>query len=116
MTLEEVAENLDIDLATCIGRFAGNRALYVKFLRKFVDDLSMNQLKSALEHRDEEEIEKAAHALKGVCANLGITRLTGLSHQIVQGIRKGEPWEEIPAQCIKEYERTCDVIRSLHES
>jgi len=52
-------------------------------------DLNCSQLVQALETGDVETIRESAHALKGVCVNIGAVRLAGLSSSLM-AIRRGD--------------------------
>lgn len=70
----QLAEN-GADVEGALRRFIGNEALYVKFFLKLKDDPSYGDLNRNLEQGNYEEAFKAAHTLKGVSANLGLTPL-----------------------------------------
>lgn len=82
------------DVDGAIARFMGNEQMYVKFLGKLVQDDSFDKLNAALAVGDVEEGFAAAHTLKGVLGNLGLTVLLALNTPIVETLRVGE----IPAQ------------------
>lgn len=75
MTIEQCYSAIESNYEEVLGRFAGNKMLVEKFARKFVDDPSYQMLTETLEKKDYEEAFRAAHTLKGVCANLGFTQL-----------------------------------------
>ncbi len=118
MNLEEVAKALAIDLDASVARFAGNRTLYARFLKKFPDDQSMTQLQTAIEQKDSQALERSAHTLKGVCANLGLSRLADLASAVVSAVRNGDA-DSLYADtgllndCRKEYDRVCKLITEL---
>lgn len=49
--------------------------LIAKFVVKFLDDRSAEKLFSAWDAHDAEAFFEGAHAMKGVCANIGLTAL-----------------------------------------
>lgn len=115
VNLEEAAVLLGIDLKRSIDRFAGSKMLYEKYLKKFLEDTSMAELEEAISSEDFVKIEKTAHTIKGVCANLGITLLADYCNNIVQCIRnnKGELLyrdESYFGNCRKEYDRVCRTL------
>lgn len=65
-----------VDVEGTLRRFMGNEALFMKFLTKFKSDSSYTNLKTSLDNGDFEAAFKAAHTLKGVSANLGLTPIT----------------------------------------
>lgn len=90
MNLQELGKTLNMDIQAAVDRFAGQESLYVKFLKRFSGDTTINDLKSALETRDWKNVERSAHTIKGVSANLGLKELYRFSDNIVQSVRKGE--------------------------
>lgn len=68
---QKLAEN-GADVEGTLSRFAGNEAIYLKFLLKFKADPNFNALKESLDGNNIEEAFKAAHTLKGVSINLGL--------------------------------------------
>ena len=63
--------NYGCDTQTALERFLGKEELYLKFIRKFLDDKSFNDLKSFISESDYENALKSVHSLKGVSGNLG---------------------------------------------
>jgi HPt (histidine-containing phosphotransfer) domain-containing protein len=56
-------------------RVMNNVKLYVKFLGKFKDGTSLDELEAALAAGDLEKAQGAAHTVKGVAANLSLSEL-----------------------------------------
>ena len=58
----------------------------------FLKDTSagLDQIREALRTRDARTCERAAHALKGSCGNVGAMRLSGLMEELLRRIRSGE--------------------------
>lgn len=107
MNLEELAGMLNMDLAGTLARFGGSRALMVRFLKKFPQDTTFETLKAAVAAGDHETIERAAHTLKGVAANLGLEPVRASSDALVLAVRSGRA-SEIPA--------LFDVLRTDYET
>jgi HPt (histidine-containing phosphotransfer) domain-containing protein len=61
-----------VDWDEILDRFMGNENLIAKFMFKFLNDQSMNDLTKYLEEGNVSEAFKAVHTLKGVGANLGL--------------------------------------------
>ena len=70
-----VLENAGVDSNAAINRFCGNLDMYQKFLFKFLDDKSYENLMSAIEANDFDSAILHVHSLKGVSGNLGLTRI-----------------------------------------
>ena len=58
--------------------------LIVRFLKKFETDKSYTELVAAYEADDIEGIFSASHTLKGVAANLSLTRLYSIASEITE--------------------------------
>jgi HPt (histidine-containing phosphotransfer) domain-containing protein len=58
-----------------------------KFIVRFLKDDSYPQLQQALDEEDYETAFRAAHTLKGVCQNLGITVLFESSSALTEALR-----------------------------
>lgn len=74
MTIEECYQTLGGNYAEVSTRLPG-LCLIEKFIGKFLDDKSFETLCREMEAGNREEAFRAAHTLKGVCANLSFTRL-----------------------------------------
>lgn len=96
MTLQEFAEKSNMELAVTVSRFGGNEGLLVKFLKKFGQDKTYEELSASVEQEDYPTVERAAHTLKGVSANLGLEDIRQKSDLIVGAVRSGQ-YEKIPA-------------------
>ena len=74
MTLKEFYEQIDSDYKDVIKRLC-DEDMIKKFVFKFPEDPSFNDLKDGLKKNDAEKAFCAIHTLKGVCSNLGFERL-----------------------------------------
>lgn len=95
-----------LDYETGLGRFMGKEALFVKFLMKFVDDKSFQNLKEQIENGECEEAFKAAHTLKGVAANLAFDELAKVA---------GDITEELRAQRLEEAVKQLPVLEEAYK-
>ena len=86
MTIEECYQPLGGDYAALKTRLS-SESLIKKFITKFLDDSSFSELCRALENSQREEAFRAAHTLKGVCANLGFDRLGASASKLTELIR-----------------------------
>lgn len=77
--------NCDVDGA--LERFVDDSDLYVSCLEIFAKDENFENLRKALEVQDYEAAFKAAHTLKGVAGNLGLTPLLHAIVNIVEPLR-----------------------------
>ena len=94
--------------------------LIAKFALKFLDDGSCDTLLTALAAGDEAGIFAGAHALKGVCANLGFNSLSQAASVLAEEFRPGSPRTMDQAQVDSQaaqvkalYDRTVEAIRQF---
>lgn len=88
MTLEECYQQLNGDLASARSRLMSER-LVDKFIRKYPDDTTFQQLKEAVAQLDRKAAFSAAHTLKGVAANLSFTDLQKSASELTEQLRDG---------------------------
>lgn len=88
--LRKALSSWGADMEGAVRRFAGNEALYEKFLYKFLQDATYESLSKAVEQNDTEEAMRASHTLKGITGNLGLNPLFSLCSDYVDAIRAGE--------------------------
>jgi len=98
----EKGENGDmavtIDTKEGLGRLMNNKKLYGKLLNNFQNGNAVEELVSSIEGGDAEKIKNAAHALKGVAANLALLELRAISQEIENLAKEGKPADDmIPA-------------------
>ena len=63
--------------------------LISRFIIKFLDEKSYERLTSAWASRDAEGVFEAAHALKGVSANLGLDEISHRASDLAEEFRPG---------------------------
>lgn len=114
MTLRECYAALGGDYENVVGRLM-NEKIVRKFLFKFLDDASYSTLIRTLEAGDYEEAFRAAHTLKGVCSNLGLSRLLDSSSRMTEALRERKPgdYTALAAEVKADYEHTTRVIREF---
>ena len=64
-----------VDYENAVKRFAGNEALYERFLKKLTEDDHLAIGEQAMKEERYEDVLEAVHALKGVAGTLGMTEL-----------------------------------------
>lgn len=102
----------NIDYENGKKRFAGNEALYEKYLLKFRDDTHYGLARAAFEAADYETLLKETHTLKGVAGTLGLLDIYRVCTEIVNALRTDKP-EEVPAlmpDLQEVYEKTINVL------
>ncbi|BDF69187.1 hypothetical protein CE91St41_01680 [Oscillospiraceae bacterium] len=78
------------DYEGTMARFMGNEAMYRKFLGMLFQDQNLQKLGDALEGGDMQAAFEAAHTLKGVVGNMGLTPLYQAVCAIVEPLRAKE--------------------------
>ena len=119
MTIEACYQQLGGSYADVSSRLPSIR-LVEKFIGKFLEDASFQSLCSAMEAGDRAEAFRAAHTLKGVCANLSFTRLQDSAGRLTELLRpEGEGIPEGAAVLMEEvrgdYQVTTGAIRAYLE-
>lgn len=117
MTIKELYENIGADWQDVLQRFGGNEAIVKKFAIKFLEDPGFSDLKDALAERDLESAFRAAHTLKGVCLNLGLSNLYGPTHDITEVLRAGsfDGTEELLAAMEVQYQKIVGLVTELKD-
>ena len=90
----EIFEVYGADYNSTMARFMGKEAMYLKFLDMLFQDENLQKLGTALEQQDYEAAFAAAHTLKGVVGNMGLTPLFNAVCAIVESLRKREVPED----------------------
>ena len=89
MTIEECYQKMGGDYAEVSTRLPSLK-LIEKFIGRFLEDKSFETLCAEMEGGNRKEAFHAAHTLKGVCANLGFTRLLDSAARLTEELRPGE--------------------------
>lgn len=115
MTIEECYQELGGNYAEVCTRLPSPR-LVEKFVGKFLDDHSYETLVEQIAAGNRAEAFRAAHTMKGVCANLSFTRLFASASALTEALRL--EGEVIPAEALslleevrRDYQTTVDAIR-----
>ncbi len=89
MSLERFYETVGGDLSATAARLGG-AVLAERFLRLFAGDDTFDMLSAAMTAGDTQRAFRAAHTLKGVAANLGLSRLCEASSALTEALRSGD--------------------------
>lgn len=113
MTLQECYAAMGSDYGDVIGRLRSER-LVQKFVLKFLDDPSFDLLCRSMQSGQWEEAFRASHTLKGVCQNLGFTKLGQSSSALTEALRGGytPQADGLLDQVMADYEMTANAIRT----
>ena len=88
------------DVDGAMERFLEDEELYLSCLEMVLLDSNFEKLEIALKEEKIEAAFDAAHTLKGVFANLGLTPMLCLAEQMVEPLRRGVSenlWEQYEA-------------------
>ena len=114
MTLQECYDRFHGDYEGTKRRMTSD-TLIAKFLGRFPDDDTMPRLAAAMSATDQPEAFRMAHTLKGLAANLGLTRLQEAAHELCESLR--DHWgDDAPAlynTVLSEYQTTVDAIKAF---
>lgn len=120
MTIQECYQMLGGNFADVEKRLP-SVSLVAKFITKFLDDSSFSQLCRTMQAGQCGEAFRAAHTLKGVCANLGFDRLGASAGQLTELLRPES--DSIPEgadltlnEVKQDYELTVNAIRAYLDS
>ncbi len=107
-----VLEETDVEGA--LKRLAGDEDLYCSLLAQFLVDHTMNSLSVAIRDQDIEAAVTAAHALKGLTANLGLIPLSYSISNLVVLLRSGgrDEIEESYQVVVRYYKDIIAVIQN----
>ncbi len=110
-------QSAGVDTEGALRRFAGNSALYERFLLRFPADENFDKIGEAMEAGDWEAMLAAAHTLKGVSGNLGMNRLFEACSRTVALLRQDDvAGAKESYQALKEsYSKICAVLKQIEE-
>jgi two-component system sensor histidine kinase/response regulator len=96
---DEVPEVEGLDTKDGLTRVAGNRKLYVKLLRQFVEqqEPALEQIGAALSNGEEALAERLAHTLKGVAGNIGAKGVQSAAGVVERLVREKAAGAELEA-------------------
>lgn len=113
MTMEECYKSMEADYEDVLRRL-GNEDRVKRFLGKIPEDPSFSLLCEAYGRGDGQEAFRAAHSLKGICMNLGLSMLCASSAALAEELRGGaltEASAPLLEQVKKDYQTTTECIR-----
>lgn len=107
--IEQLAD-YGVNIPLTLERFVGNEELYRTCLMMLLDDKNLEIIGQSLKEKDYEEAFNAAHALKGVVGNLGLTPLFNATSVLVEALR-GKEYGELDGQ----YEELCHQFETVRQ-
>lgn len=87
MDFKACFERYGADYTVTMERFMFREEMYLRFLNMMLEDDNFPKLKAALEANDLDAAFDAAHTLKGVSANMGLTPLYNAVCEVVEPLR-----------------------------
>lgn len=87
--LQSLFEAYGADYNAAMARFMGNEVTYLRILNMLFQDTNLQKLGDALSRGDLAGAFEAAHTLKGVAGNLGLTPFYESVCSIVEPLREG---------------------------
>jgi HPt (histidine-containing phosphotransfer) domain-containing protein len=79
------------DTENALKRCMGNEAFYFRLIKMAAEDGNFKKLDEAFEASDIEQCFEAAHAIKGVVGNLGLTPLYDAATELTELLRPLQP-------------------------
>ena len=92
-------------------RCMNNEALYLKLVNMFLDKNSYDELKEAIANDDLDKAFQAAHALKGVLANLSLTPLFDIDFEVTELLRNRQKMDY--SELLQKYENKYSELLTL---
>ncbi|MBR3663500.1 MAG: Hpt domain-containing protein [Desulfovibrio sp.] len=86
MTIPELYAAIDGSYES-VKRILPTDALVEKFVLRIIDEKSFERLKNAKDSHDPKELFEAAHAIKGICANVGLDKLSAQASVVAEEFR-----------------------------
>ncbi|MDR2193134.1 MAG: Hpt domain-containing protein [Treponema sp.] len=102
-----------VDQEEWLKRMMNNKKLYIKLLTKFRNEINLSELLRAVEAKDCNKAEEAAHTIKGVSGNLSFTALyeksAALDAQLKNNIIDMDAVDDI-VNCFNETQKVIDGV------
>lgn len=86
-----------------------------KHIRRFTQNGAAERLFEAGKSMDPAELFEAAHAMKGVCANLGLTSLSEAASEIAEEFRPGNQRKLSDAEVSAKLARTAELYKKTED-
>ena len=119
MNVQELYAAIGGDYDSAKSRLMSDKIIS-KFVVKYKNDPSYQELVDAVAAQDEDAIFRASHTLKGVAANLALTGIWQLANEITEAYRPGNdalkaalPLEERMAQLTAIYNNTVEKLNEF---
>ncbi len=114
MTVQELYQSIGGDYEQVI-RVLRMDKLVDKHIRKLTSNGVIESLLAAGQEMDPTALFETSHAVKGVCANLGLTELAAAASEISEEFRPGNPRRLSDAEVAERLDRIGDIYRKTAE-
>ncbi|MDL2300734.1 Hpt domain-containing protein [Lachnospiraceae bacterium OttesenSCG-928-D06] len=115
MELVELYQAIDVDVNVVVGRLGLTERHLKKYLGKFRNNKEFTKLTDAVAAKDYENVEWAAHTLKGVASNLGLDLLQVTFQKMVDSVRSNhtEEIDGLYATAKVDYEKVMGLLAQV---
>ena len=109
----EVFDAYGADYGATMARFMGSETMYLRLLDMLFQDKNLQKLGDAVASGDLRGVFEAAHTLKGVAGNMGLTPLYDAVCAMVEPLRTGQPRADYPVlyQVVQEEFQRAKIFR-----
>lgn len=114
MTIQELYSEIGGDYDQAI-RVLRVDKLIDKHIKKLPNNGVVDGMIEAGNRMDPTELFEKAHAMKGVCANLGLTELSGLASEIAEEYRPGNSRTLSDAEVTERIEKISEIYKRTVE-
>ena len=117
MTIKECYEIMGENYNDVLARLQIER-LVIKYALKFLDDPTYEMITVALKEKDYATAYRASHTLKGICANLGFSKLGNVSANLSDALKEKRIKQvEVEFLSLKDvYENTVSLLKKYQNS
>ena len=115
MTIRECYEQINGDYEDVLRRLMDDHRIQ-KILHYFQEENLLEELEAFIDEKDYTEAFRISHSIKGVCLNLGFTRLQESSSELCEALKDGkkpENLEKLFEAVKKDYRNIIEVIEKL---
>lgn len=109
--MQQFFNEIGMDYEDTVSRLGGEERVS-RFVKLFLKDESYKNFCDFMEKENYAEAFRSIHTLKGVCMNLGFTKLSEIASEITEILRKEDVirTRELMPKFTEQYEKTCRVI------
>jgi len=102
-----------VDVKDALHRIGGSMDLYKRLLTQFTGGDHIDPLEEALNSGDMEDASRKLHALKGVSANLSLTKLSAITANLEHKVKDGVDHSGTFAELKDVYFETSQAITEI---